>query len=49
MPLGSLSADASQVPATLHSRISAWLREQIASGAGRRTTGSSRSGRPRSS
>ena len=32
MPLGSLSADAAQVPATLHSRISAWLREQIASG-----------------
>ncbi len=33
MPLGLLSADASQVPATLHSRISAWLRGQIASGA----------------
>jgi GntR family transcriptional regulator len=33
MPLGSLSASASQVPATLHSRISTWLREQIASGA----------------
>ena len=33
MPLSSLSADASQVPATLHSRISAWLRAQIASGA----------------
>ncbi|HKX66594.1 MAG TPA: GntR family transcriptional regulator [Intrasporangium sp.] len=32
MPLGSLGADASQVPATLHSRISAWLRGQIASG-----------------
>ena len=32
MPLGSLSASASQVPATLHSRISTWLSEQIASG-----------------
>ena len=33
MPVSSLGADAAQVPATLHSRISAWLREQIASGA----------------
>jgi DNA-binding GntR family transcriptional regulator len=33
MPLGSLGRDTPQVPATLHSRISTWLRQQIASGA----------------
>lgn len=33
MPLGWVRADAAQVPATLHSRISAWLREQVVSGA----------------
>jgi DNA-binding GntR family transcriptional regulator len=32
MPLGADRADVPQVPATLHSQISTWLREQIASG-----------------